>query len=753
MAQYCKLLTFIYITLSIFSSFAADEMNVCFVTINSSQEKNSFKKSLSSGENKGKFSFHELVPTGTQGEDWYDLACEKNIRCDLLVISGHFAGSFFGDENEATLTMETMEKKSCENSCDGMMSSPKEVFLLGCNTLAGKEEDNRSASEYLEVLLADNIPLSEASRTVEQRYGAIGTSFESNMKRAFKGVPHIYGFHSIGPSGSSIERYLGDYHRKVPNYYDHLMKIEVERGLALMNDFTKWNKKNQSIADALKITYFAQTSGVLVPCQVQDNVNDDPLINILNNICVLRANQLEGEESIDHVIDLLLSDEFNAYIPAITSFLESNQYEELLKEKIAENPLIKDKILGLLNNTKTSFGKVDIAKIAFSFGIITKENLNKHKKISILRSFKTPITVADKEAVCSNGDTAELNISIDDFDSTVFQSSNGLSALGCLKIKDNRIVNSILESIKSNKSIRRVGILSLGNIGIRTPEVTEYLSSIIDNNSSTESDRLIAYYSAVSIGENEQKYLDIFSKYINTSHQIKIDGLGAVSSRDLVKYSFNNIAFPDYSTFKKYKELLPKENDIEYIIAGSLIKLPVKEQIKFLEDTSETSDLLKQKYYSRVGHDDDWKQVEIDINIFEAYVKDTTSPSNTVRHNGEDWKFFEYIDLSTEDNQNKFLKIIEQEGFDNSRLINNISSLPQTRFGDSIIKKLTKLIVEDNSIADAVMSEYLLGLGNITDSEKIILRPLLDVKSASDQFKEQLDYLGVKKVLEVEVNQ
>jgi hypothetical protein len=46
-----------------------------------------------------------------------------------------------------------MEEAACQTRCDGLFHHAQEVYLLGCNTLATKNEDRRTPSEYLQVLL------------------------------------------------------------------------------------------------------------------------------------------------------------------------------------------------------------------------------------------------------------------------------------------------------------------------------------------------------------------------------------------------------------------------------------------------------------------------------------------------------------------------------------------------------------------------------------------------------------------------
>ena len=111
----------------------ADKKTVCTITVNSSDEKEIFQRSLPRDD----FQFVELVERGRP--NWLESACRTNVRCDVLIISGHFDGGteFYSDRLDAReyLPVEQMERASCSESCPGLFSQLKEAYLFGCNTL------------------------------------------------------------------------------------------------------------------------------------------------------------------------------------------------------------------------------------------------------------------------------------------------------------------------------------------------------------------------------------------------------------------------------------------------------------------------------------------------------------------------------------------------------------------------------------------------------------------------------------------
>ena len=187
----------------------ADKKTVCTITVNSSDEKEIFRQNLSRDE----FQFVELVESGRP--DWLESACRKGVRCDVLLISGHFDGGteFYSDRLDAReyLPVGEMERVSCSDSCPGLFSQLKEVYLFGCNTL--NAEAMRSASaEIARSLVRSGHSQPDAerlSRVLNERHGE---SNRDRMRQIFKDVPVIYGFSSKAPlgrtAGPMLDRYF-----------------------------------------------------------------------------------------------------------------------------------------------------------------------------------------------------------------------------------------------------------------------------------------------------------------------------------------------------------------------------------------------------------------------------------------------------------------------------------------------------------------------------------------------------------------
>jgi hypothetical protein len=143
----------------------AEKKTVCTITVNSADEKETFRQNLP----KDKYQFVELVEKGRR--DWLASSCRKGIQCDVLVVSGHFnAGeTFYSDslQKDEYLEVDELERVSCSDSCPGLFSKLKEVYLFGCESL--NPDANKYSSSY-------------------------GESGRERMRRIFANVPRIYGF-------------------------------------------------------------------------------------------------------------------------------------------------------------------------------------------------------------------------------------------------------------------------------------------------------------------------------------------------------------------------------------------------------------------------------------------------------------------------------------------------------------------------------------------------------------------------------
>ena len=182
---------------------AAEQKTVCTITVNSADEKDTFRARLPAG----KYRFVELVERGRP--DWLASACSTGVQCDVLVISGHFAGTNFFSEQIDTqefLPVDEMERVACSDSCPGLFSRLKEVYLFGCNTLNADAGDPGAMPMLPASMNSTGRDVLRDARTKANRAAERLAGDESNrerMRRIFADVPVIYGFSSKAPVGEA----------------------------------------------------------------------------------------------------------------------------------------------------------------------------------------------------------------------------------------------------------------------------------------------------------------------------------------------------------------------------------------------------------------------------------------------------------------------------------------------------------------------------------------------------------------------
>lgn len=188
----------------------AEPKTVCTITINSADEKEVFQRSLPPDD----YRFVELADP--QRPDWFASACRQGIRCDALIISGHFDGGteFYSDRVDAreSLSVDEMERASCSDSCSGVFAQLQEVYLFGCNTL-NAESMRHASAEITRSLVRSGRSLAEADRVSRALSERHGESNRERMRHIFKDVPVLYGFSSKAPLGRAARPLLESYFR------------------------------------------------------------------------------------------------------------------------------------------------------------------------------------------------------------------------------------------------------------------------------------------------------------------------------------------------------------------------------------------------------------------------------------------------------------------------------------------------------------------------------------------------------------
>ena len=494
-----------------------NKLTVCSATIKSPDELKTMKKNLGTKD----FQYVELTDFGRDplkpkpvqkpvsnnddqddeaqapsgvAADWFDTACKSGIQCDIVIVSGHFTGNFFNDDDDLTLTQEVLRKHSCASDCKGILSNPLEVFLFGCNTLAGKDADSRTPAEYLQVLHA-HLDRATASQIVESRYSESGAANRDLMEMNFSGVPHIYGFKSTALLGEDMAPLLDSYFKKNPNYAEHL---DQERIKPVVNALSSANKPgdNPSIARYLG-GHFEQCSG-LSPTE--------PNYQVAKDLCFVSDKTVPPEKRLARLANLSGQKNFLTYFPTARDFFTENLPESFTSPEAKAllstmaSSTGKDRILelagkdALLPDLRWSY-------IAFAAKMnwIEPKDAEALQKQTLASLLTMPMTEDHENQICDMNLTNCL-LKKSDFPAELFTNRLGLNALGCMKISDpeydQELRNVTLKS--ADPRVQQRGVELLANQAY-SPENAKALFDLTSNSNADVSDQALSALETVKL--------------------------------------------------------------------------------------------------------------------------------------------------------------------------------------------------------------------------------------------------------------
>lgn len=419
----------LFLSLLALNTYAAK--TICSITINSNDEINSFKNNLPASD----FQFVELTQfkEGT-GKSWLRSACESKIQCDVLLISGHFAGSFFGDSGK-TLPLRDLEKSACQDECSGIFNNTKEVYLFGCNTLAGKDKDSRTPEQYLQVLLDDGFSLGQAQQVVAFRYSPLGGSFANRMRSVFTNTPKIYGFNSKSPLGKHVGPMLDRYFKKRGLQYSQILETNSAK---ISSEFLSYFKSTSMI----------QTSGMNLSFDSSQKLSMSP-------VCFLdtsneKNSRLEKLKWIENMFSKGNGLEMLMYVAEFLHVEKNrkrwNSEEKAIFTAIKENQALKTDLLNIVNSQLPWLerSKLDILSFIREVDWMDKDEVN-HKVYSILNIDSKNFGLNEMNKVCSLG--FKYSVDIYDFNGNQWSNTYFKYALMCITPdNDYRIWQKINES-------------------------------------------------------------------------------------------------------------------------------------------------------------------------------------------------------------------------------------------------------------------------------------------------------------------
>ena len=427
-----------------FHAHAAERLNVCTFSFNSPDEVAVFKARLPQSE----FNVIDLSPPPLLEQStpvasrepaaplerrpsaaWLPTLCRNDMRCDVLVISAEFAGRFFGTYGNS-LSLQEMEEASCMRSCQGLFHSPREVFLLACNTLATKDPDRRTPEQYLNVLLEHGFDRAAAERVVALRYGPLGPSFREALRRIFVGVPRVYGFDSIAPRAEYTARALNEYFDEKGDYRSYLER--AGRSTAA----------NKELLNAFRDTLLVQTSGIMPSEQATAD---------RSQICSLYNQKESTSTGLRTVQRLMDRPDFLAFLPSIEVFMRRHAVERFtpaelrLFDEIRGRKKARQEVLGLVRGLDVCALKMELGSLAVHLQWMDRKEFRALAIEGTRKLLKEQVSTETVDIMCEISKHERLGdlFTSKDLSPQFFESAEGIRFVDCLAPVD-RAVNARL---------------------------------------------------------------------------------------------------------------------------------------------------------------------------------------------------------------------------------------------------------------------------------------------------------------------
>ncbi len=369
---------------------SATPKTVCTITVNSPDEKETLKRTLPEGD----YRFVELVERGRA--DWLASACRSGVRCDVLLISGHFDGGteFYTDrlEQRESLPVSDMRRAACSESCPGVFSQLREVYLFGCNTL-NADGLTGAAGEIARSLVRGGAAPADAERIARALNDRHRESNRDRMRQIFKDVPIIYGFSSKAPLGPFAAATLDRYLQASP-------QREFGNGQA----------------SAKLLGLFAPASMTVVAGLTDADADAD----FRRDVCRLSDDRLSAAQKLGFVHEVLqrdpaevrmLFDHVEAYARSLTEDDRQSAAARRVREAIVDDRAARERYLAFVRNDDEPLVRSRMLALARELGWLTPAELAaEYRRLLGDRLRGTAMGPADVDLACSLNRNHELGL-------------------------------------------------------------------------------------------------------------------------------------------------------------------------------------------------------------------------------------------------------------------------------------------------------------------------------------------------------
>ena len=354
---------------------------LCFFSLNNEKEFHTTKDFFDEVQKQTSafVNVKEYQANGTDPKRSFTSMINSSVRCDGLVLSGHHTSDFGGKRARGTISINFLEKLSCQEEYADWFSQIKSVWLQGCRTLSsGKtgEFGQGDLEEFSADFHMERVGNVLEEDHLEQNYEQLNTEFSTifddhnpisqRYVRIFKGAS-LFGWTRLAPgektrSENSItyhlahNLFLGDRNRPVRKDINrlgtkkaHLYKqtiLDLLNGVNYENTAEAWeNHGRKNTGNSSLLSFRNQDIKAIQPTLYLENQELFKEVKALG--CQLRG--LNNKRSPSQALQIVLSDPellgYNFNIILNKRIKSRNQrHDRALRNSHYLNQLIVDKL-------------------------------------------------------------------------------------------------------------------------------------------------------------------------------------------------------------------------------------------------------------------------------------------------------------------------------------------------------------------------------------------------------------------------
>jgi len=426
-----------------FASPAAARLRVCTLAFNGPEEVDVFRTHLPPEDFEIVDLSSALAPAPTDGTTAPGPAtrCPADLRCDIVVFSAEFGGRFFGRSGRS-LSLQDLEKASCQPGCAGLFHAPQEVFLLACNTLATKDQDTRTPADYLAVLRDHGFEEVDAERVVAIRYGPLGQSFRETTRRIFADVPRLYGFSTVAARGELTAVQLERYFEARGDYTRHLVEAWGD------------SRPNPLLKAAFVHTGMVQVSGLS---------RADPAASDRDLVCRLYDDGAPLVDRLRVVRNIMAREDALSFVPTVEAFLAEHDPATFRAEEraafaeVQRSDGARAEVLHLVEQLDVSALRIELAHLAERLGWMTREEFRLLATDGVRRLLARRLTSELVDVTCAITQHEPVGDAFRsaDLPDILFQRAEGLRLVACLAPPDPALNARLLAALDDgDESVR-----------------------------------------------------------------------------------------------------------------------------------------------------------------------------------------------------------------------------------------------------------------------------------------------------------